>query len=83
MRQGDGPKWSWSDLESSPLAKSYIELSKLGIVNIGIMGSNGNAISVVTGAKNILVVNALADYAMSEVIKEEICKSAATHCFSG
>ena len=75
MRQGDGPKWSWSDLENSPLAKSYIELSKLGIVNIGIMGSNGNAISVVTGAKNILVVNALADYAMSDVIKEEICKN--------
>jgi hypothetical protein len=75
MRQGDGAKWSWIDLENSPLTKSYIELSKLGIVNIGIMGSNGNAISIVTGAENILVVNALADYAMSEVIKEEICNN--------
>ena len=74
-RHADGPKWSWIDLENSPLAKSYIELSKLGIVNIGIMGSNGNAISVVTGSKNILVVNTLADYAMSAVIKDEICKN--------
>jgi hypothetical protein len=77
-RHGDGPKWSWIDLENKPLAKSYLELSKLGIVNIGIMGSNGNAISVVTGAKNILVVNALADYAISEVINEEICNDIAT-----
>jgi hypothetical protein len=79
MRQGDGPKWSWVDLENKPLAKSYIELSKLGIVNIGIMGSNGNAISIVTGAKNILIVNAvLADSEMSAGFNEEICNDIAT-----
>lgn len=71
-------KWSWADLENRPLAKSYIELSKLGFVNIGIMGSNGNAISIVTGAKNILAVNAIADFAMSANLKEVICDHLAT-----
>lgn len=73
IQNDNGPKWSWTAIENKPLAKSYIELSKSGIVNIGIMGSDGNAISIVTGAKNILVVNAMADFAMSTQIKKEIC----------
>ena len=69
--QGDGPVWSWTSIENKPLAKSYIELSKSETINIGIMGTDGNAIAVVTGAKNVLLVNVLADLGMSAEIKKQ------------
>ena len=73
ITQGDSPVWSWTSIENKPLAKSYIELSKSETINIGIMGTDGNAIAVVTGAKNVLLVNVLADLGMSAEIKKQVC----------
>ena len=73
ITQGDNPVWSWTSIENKPLAKSYIELSKSETINIGIMGTDGNAIAVVTGAKNVLLVNVLADFGLGAEIKKEVC----------
>ena len=73
ITQGDSPVWTWNSIENKPLAKSYIELSKSKTIKIGIMGTDGNAISIVTGAKNMLLVNALADLGMSAEIKKQVC----------
>ena len=73
ITRGDSPTWSWTSIENKPLAKSYIELSKSGIGNIGIMGNDGNAIAIVTGAKNIMAVNSLADFIISDKIRKEVC----------
>ena len=37
------------------------------------MGTDGNAIALVTGAKNVLLVNVLADLGMSAEIKKQVC----------
>ena len=74
MRNSNAPEWSWVALENSPLAKSYIELSRLGIASVGVMGDNGNAISIVTGAKNVSTVNALIDMTISSEIKDQVCR---------
>ena len=73
ITQGDSPVWSWTSIENKPLAKSYIELSKSETINIGIMGTDGNAIAVVTGAKNVLLVNVLADFGLGAEIEKEVC----------
>lgn len=66
-------KWTWESIANKPVARTYLELTKLGYDKIGLMSSEGNAISIVTGGENILAVNALADLAISAEINRLIC----------
>lgn len=70
----DEPTWSLASLRQSPIVKAYEELNTFGYEDVGIMTSNGNAISIVTGGVNVLMSNDLVDLSISETIRQETCQ---------
>jgi hypothetical protein len=66
--------WSYYSTQASPFVNSYRDLKSRSESQIGIMAFDGNAISIITGAKNLLVVNSLADFEISDLIRNEACK---------
>ena len=66
--------WSLNSTKNSPIVKSYKYLDSFADDEIGIMAFDGNAISIVTGAKNLLAITSLGDLKISDQIQELVCE---------
>ena len=66
--------WSLNSTKNRPIVNSYKYLDSFATDEIGIMAFDGNAISIVTGAKNLLAVNSLADLTISDRARNFGCK---------
>ena len=65
--------WSWDSTKDRAISISYYELSKSGFDQIGIMAFDGNAVSIVTGGRNVLATNVISDLEVEEELKNQIC----------
>ena len=74
MQQKSASSWSLHSTKNLSIVKSYEYLDSLIADEIGIMAFDGNAISIVTGAKNLLAVNSLTDLIISDGVKKLGCK---------
>jgi len=73
MRNTKETSWQLTTITSKPLAIASIRLSKAESDEIGIMGTDGNAIAMLTGVQNVLAVNDLKDLIMGDEIRKEVC----------
>jgi len=68
-----GQPWSVESTQERPIAKSLTRLSSSGIKKIGVMDFDGNALAIVMGAKNVLVVNSLGDLNINPDLRRAAC----------
>ena len=73
-QKDNAASWSYYSTQASPFVNSYRDLKSRLETEIGIMTDDGNAISIITGAKNLLATNTLADFEVSDLIRTEACK---------
>ena len=74
VQQENASSWSLHSTKDRSIVKSYHYLDSITVDEIGIMAFDGNAISIVTGAKNLLAVNSLADLTISDRARNFGCK---------
>jgi hypothetical protein len=73
IQNTDKTSWQKTAISSKPLTIASFRLSKAESDEIGIMGTDGNAIAMLTGVQNVLAVNDLRDLIMGNEIRKEVC----------
>jgi len=67
-------EWSYDSILNLSISRALLEMPEIEKESTGFMANNGNAISLVTGAKNLLATNSLADLQISAKVRLEVCE---------